>query len=339
MFTRKRRPSIRSSALLLSAVVLVVSTCWLAGAGCSRSRDAGRIRIALNWKPEPEFGGLYEALESGAFERRGLDVEVTGGPGAPVIQMVAAGKVPFGIVSADEVLLARANGARVKAVFATYQTCPQGIMVHASRGLSSLAQVFESGTLAIEPGVPFGEFLRRKYGFDRIKVVPYSFSIAPFLADPDMAQQCFVTSEPIEARRRGADPKVFLIADSGYDPYTAVVVCRDRLLEEEPERVAAFLDGLREGWHDYLVDPDRANAVMGKLNTEMDAETFRLGAAAQKSLIEIDDGVTVPVGSMRAERWTELAHQFVDLGLLEVALEPSAYFVDVAARAGSTPPE
>ena len=48
--------------------------------------------------------------------------------------------------------------------------------------------------------------------------------ITQFLADKDFAQQCFVFSEPVAAKHKGADTKVFLIADSGYNPYTGVVI-------------------------------------------------------------------------------------------------------------------
>ena len=36
---------------------------------------------------------------------------------------------------------------------------------------------------------------------------------------------------------------------------------------------------LREGWRSYLDDPAATNAVMGKLNREMDAKTFADAAA------------------------------------------------------------
>ena len=98
--------------------------------------DEPKLELALNWKPEPEFGGLFEAERIGAFAKRGLALERTGGPGAPVVQMVTARQVAFGIASADEVVLARDRGSDVVAVFATYQTCPQGLMTHAARGIA-----------------------------------------------------------------------------------------------------------------------------------------------------------------------------------------------------------
>jgi NitT/TauT family transport system substrate-binding protein len=316
----------RGRAAVLALVLL---------AGCGGAEDPGRVAIALNWKPEPEFGGLYEARRLGAFERRGLVLDVTGGPGAPVVQMLAAGDVGFGIASADEVVIARDRGVDLVAVFATYQTSPQGIMVHASRGLGSLAELFAAGgTLAWEPGVPYTRWLEHAYDLSRMKIVPYGYSIAPFLADPDMAQQVFVTAEPIAARRAGAEPEVFLVADSGYNPYTAVVVVRADRWREQAERVHAFVAALREGWRAYLDDPAPANALMGALNREMDAETFALGAAAQAPLIE--DGTTRAhgLGHMTLERWAELGRQLRTLGLLDHDPVPEACFVNVGG-AGS----
>ena len=68
-------------------------------AACAR-QDA-KLGLALNWKPGPEFGGIFEAERLGSFAKRDVEVARTGGPGAPVVQMVTAKQVSFGIASAD----------------------------------------------------------------------------------------------------------------------------------------------------------------------------------------------------------------------------------------------
>jgi NitT/TauT family transport system substrate-binding protein len=288
------------------------------------------LRLALNWKPEPEFGGLYEAQRAGLFERRGLALAVTGGPGAPVVQMVEAGQVELGIAAADEVVLARDRGTDVVAVFATYQTNPQGIMAHAARGATSLADLFaKGGTLAVEPGLPYVKFFEKRYDLSKWKIVPYGYSVAPFLNDPELAQQVFVTAEPIAARRQGADPKVFLIAESGFDPYAAVVIASGARVRDQRARIEAAVAALRDGWRAYLDDPAPANAVMAELNKEMDAETFRLGAEAQKPLIETEFTRAHGLGAMSLERWTTLAGQLRELGLLDGTPEAAACFVSL----------
>jgi NitT/TauT family transport system substrate-binding protein len=169
------------------------------------------------------------------------------------------------------------------------------------------------------------KWLERRYGFGSLQVVPYSYSIGPFLEDPRLTQQVFVTAEPIAARRAGADPRVFLIADSGYDPYTAVVITHGERLRSDRETVAALVAALREGWRAYLDDPAPANALMGPQNPEMDAEAFRLAAEAQEPLIEVADGA---LGSMRAERWATLAAQLQQLGLVAEPEPAERYFTN-----------
>ncbi|WP_426753928.1 ABC transporter substrate-binding protein [Myxococcus sp. Y35] len=323
---------------LLGCAVLLVA----AGA-CSRQKEEpkqgaqaapkasaapAKVKLALNWVPEPEFGGFYAARESGAFARHGLEVDILGGgAGAPVPQMVATGQAEFGISGADELLIARARGLDVLPLFAVYQTSPHAIMAHASRGAKNIADVLSSGTVALEPGLSYVAFLKKKYSFDKVKVVPYDGGVARFLADPNFAQQCFVTAEPIAAKRQGATPAVFMVADEGFNPYLAVVITRRQYWKEQPERVKAFVAAVREGWRAYLDNAGPTNAVMGKLNATMDAETFAAGAEAQKPLIETEETRARGLGTMNRERWEQLAQQLVELGLIEKAPSSDAFLL------------
>jgi NitT/TauT family transport system substrate-binding protein len=305
-------------ALLVLFLVLFGASCSRGAGGGSSKDGAAPIKVALDWVPEPEFGGFYAARESGAFRSQGLEVEIMGGgSGVPVVQMVASGQVDFGVVGAGEVLIARARGVDIVPLFATFQTSPQGIMVHASRGLTSLAGLFTTpGSLAIETGAPAETFLKKKYGFDNISVVPYDGGVSLFVANKSFAQQCYITSEPIAARKKGSDPAVFLLADEGFNPYVAVVVARRALWSEKPDRVKAFVRAARQGWATYLADPRPTNAVMGKLNTAMDADTFAAAAEAQKPLIETEQTRKSGLGSMTRERWETLGKQLVELGVI-----------------------
>lgn len=287
------------------------------------SIDAGaapptEVKLALNWVPEPEFGGFYAARESGAYTRHGLKVEIQGGgAGVPVLQMVATGRAEFGTVGADELITARARGADVVALFAVFQTSPQGIMVHASRKLQKLEDAFHSGTLGLEMGLAYASYLKKKFPWDGVKIVPYDGGVAHFLADPNFGQQCYVTSEPIAARQKGAEPKVFLIADSGFNPYTTVVITRRELLQKRPELAKAFVLATREGWREYLDHPTKTNALLGKLNASLDPVTLSAAAEAQKPLIESEETTQHGLGSMQRARWQTLADQLLDLKVIE----------------------
>jgi NitT/TauT family transport system substrate-binding protein len=323
-----------------STATLLASLCALAltlpacskksaeGTTSASSASPTKSVLVLNWVPEPEFGGFYAARETGAFEKHGLDVEIRGGgAGVPVVQMVATGQAEFGIAGADEVITARARGADVVPVYATFQTSPQAIMVHAARGYKTLGDALKTGTLALEPGLPYAAFLRKKYGGFGAAIVPYDGGVARFMVDPTFAQQCFISAEPLAAKKKGGDPQVFLVADEGFNPYTAVVIVKRSLVTEHPERVSAFVAATREGWSAYLADPRPTNLVMQKLNPSMDAETFEAAAAAEKPLTGSADVDAHGLGSMTRERWETLGRQLVDLGLLDHAPNVSEYLL------------
>jgi NitT/TauT family transport system substrate-binding protein len=311
--------------------VLLTVACVLA-VGCGKKDESApttapgtagtNIKLLLDWRPEPEFGGFYAAgLPGAAFANHQLNVAVSSaGEGAPTWQLLASGQADFATTAADQVLIARGQGADVVAIFTVYQTCPQGVMVHKARHFNSLADVFQNpGTLAAEDNA-WLHFCQAKFSPMKVSITTYAGGFAPFLAQADYSQQCFITSEPILAARQGSDPQTFLIADSGYNPYTTVVITRGDIARNQPQLMKQMTDACREGWRAYLDDPSPANAAMGKLNTEMDAQTFTDAAAAQKPLIDTPAGL----GMMTPDRWQALRAQLIDLKILTDANAPPA---------------
>ncbi|MBS1983753.1 MAG: ABC transporter substrate-binding protein [Bdellovibrionales bacterium] len=297
---------------------------------CSVSAGAqtSKIKIALNWKPEPQFGGFYAADVNGHFLKAQVPVELmVGGAGAPVSQLVASGKVEFGVVTGDEVVVGQERGLDLVALYASYQTFPQGIMVHKSRGLKSLAEVFaQDGTLAMQKGVPYTLFLEKKFSQKKVKIVPYVGGIAQFQKDTNFAQQCFVTSEPLSAEHIGADPQTFLIAEAGYNPYTTVLVARRDYVEHNRVVVEKVVKALRAGWEDYLKAPKETNLRMQALNPSMDLATFDASAKAQLPLVRTEATQKAGLGTMTEARWTELAKQLYDLKVIAKPHPGARYF-------------
>src|SRR5262249_58394424 len=70
----------------------------------------------------------------------------------------------------------------------------------------------------------FWQWLKAKYGYTDEQARPYTFSLAPFLADRNMCMQGFVTTEPFALRAAGADPVTFLLADHGFDNYPRLLI-------------------------------------------------------------------------------------------------------------------
>ena len=78
-------------------MLLMLLACGSSDDDGSTAVDPGtelqEIRLALNWFPEPEFGGFYEGALGGHYERAGFKVEIIpGGPGAPTRRCRARAK-------------------------------------------------------------------------------------------------------------------------------------------------------------------------------------------------------------------------------------------------------
>ncbi len=303
-------------------------------AGCDRAPSGEGVRLALNWKPEPQFGGFFQAQISGEYAKNGLNVEIIpGGAGTPTVQMIGAGTAEFGIVSADEIVIARDRGNDVVGLFAVYQDCPQGLMTRSERGFARIEDIFtHPGTVAMQKALPYARWLSRTVNFDNVTVVPSpGGDLTQFLSDPNFTQQCFLTSEPLAAGRRGIDTKTFLVKESGYNPYTTVLATSGAYLRKHPEKVAAMTAAVAAGWRQYLDDPAAANAAMQQQRADMDAQTFAESADAQKPLIL--GGDAAGLGHMSEARWSALIAQLKTLGDISGDIEPQACFVPVTIDA------
>ena len=148
---------------MVRLLTLVVVIGVVATIGCRNKNvvatSTPEIQLQLNWLPDAQHGGFFSALAEGHFEAEGLDVEIIpGGPGSAAIPKLATGRCDFAIGNADQVLLAREQGAEVVAVFAAMQNSPRCIMVHEKSGITSLEQL-SNLTLALGDGKAFAEYL------------------------------------------------------------------------------------------------------------------------------------------------------------------------------------
>jgi len=235
--------------------------------------------------------------------------------------MVGAGSAEFGLVEADELVVARARGNDVVGLFAVFQDNPLALMVHASRKFTSIGDIFQGGTLAIQRGLPYARLLQKQYSFDKVKVVPSpGGDLSSFLHDPMFVQQVFVTSEFLTAKRQGSDAQVFPVSLTGFNPYSGVVATSGDYLRKNPEIAKAMVAAMREGWRVYLDDSTPVNQRMNRLNPSMSRDGFAESAEAQKPLIENDETRRNGLGNMTRERWQTLIAQLKDLGDIQQAL-------------------
>ena len=302
------------------SVVLMLSVllgCSEAPTGPAGTPDAGPaapipVKIALNWFPEPEFGGFYEGVLGGHYADAGFDVEVIpGGPSAPTLELLGSGRAQVAITAADDLLLKRSRGIAAVGAWPGFQLNPLGLMVHEETGPADLAAIgtLDGAQVAIEVGGPFQTFLWKRFGWEgRVQAVPYGGSVGPFLVDPGFIQQAYVTSEPCVARAKGAKVRFLRASDAGWNHYGTLVAFAD----PPPPWAADFVRATQGAWEAYMAAPERANAEIARLNEQLTPELLNCVTEAQRPFINGEDGL----GAMSAARWTATAAALVEVGLL-----------------------
>jgi NitT/TauT family transport system substrate-binding protein len=308
------------------AVGLAIGLITLAHA--AQALDA--VTYGTNWKAQAEHGGFYQAVAAGIYEKYGLDVTIRpGGPQVNHSQLLAAGTIDFnmggGMFGAFNYVQ---NDIPMVAVAAMFQKDPQILMAHPDQGFETLADLKGHPILISQDArTGYWEWLKATYGFTDDQIRPYTFNPAPFLADESAIQQGYLSSEPFAVEREGGfTPKVFLLADAGYDPYSTTIETSWQLVEDNPELVQRFVDASIEGWYSYLYgDPSPANALIKRDNPEMtDAQiAYSIAKMKEYGIVDSGDALELGIGAMTDARWQHFFQFAADAGLYPADLDLS----------------
>ena len=290
------------------AVALLLTAC---GGGDNKAPPGHTaIRLATDWRAEAEQGGFYQALATGEYAKRGLDVRIIpGGPGVNVPLLVASGAVEMGIGSNSFVAMNLADqNVPVRAVAAYMQKDPQVLIAHPDVGIKSIADMKGHPILLDDTSkTAFWVWLKAKYGFTDDQVRTYTFNNAPFLADPRIVQQGYLTSEPYTIEKEAhLKPAVFLLADEGYPGYASMLLAPDSLIKSNPAAVKAFVEATAAGWKSYLYgDAKPGDALILKDNPEMTEDVLAQARDKMRTYGIVGDGTAAPIGAMTDARWAE----------------------------------
>jgi NitT/TauT family transport system substrate-binding protein len=286
-----------------------------------------KVTFGTDWKAEAEHGGYYQAIATGIYGKYGIEVMLRqGGPQVNHAQLLAAGRLDFDETPNSFLPLnfVKENIPMV-AVAAFFQKDPQVLIAHAGAGNDSLAAL-KGKPIMIGSDTRVGSwlFLKSKFGYTDDQIRPYTFNIAPFLADRNAVQQGYLTSEPLLIEKAGVKPVVFLLANEGYSSYGSVIETSRKLVEQKPDLVKRFVNASIEGWYTYLYgDAAPGNALIKRDNPEQTDELLAYAIAKIKEYGIVDSGDTVKsgIGAMTDARWRDFFEVMSKQGLYSAEMD------------------
>lgn len=318
--SRRNILKLGTGALLLSAPPII----------SARAQSLTKVSYQTGWLPQAEQGGFYQAAATGIYAQYGLEVDVRkSGPQMDITTPFLAGKTDFLESSGYTVLNLAAQKLPGVAIAAFFQKDPRVILSHPGQGNDKLADLKGKPILVATGGrQTYWLWLKNKFGFTEEQARPYTFSMAPFLADKKLSQQGLLTSEPFDIRAAGIDPVIHLLADYGFGNYASIVLTSPTMVKEKPDVAQRFIEATIKGWASYMNgDPSPANAIIKAQNPDMtdDKIAYTIKSMKEFGMLTGGDAGKLGMGAMTQERWKSFYEEQVAAGTQPAGLDLFSY--------------
>ena len=242
-------------------------------AGCGEKKDtlsAGGhsqpFTLMLDWQPNADHLGVYQALAEGDFARAGLDVhvEVPTDPATP-LQLVEAGKVDAAISYEPEVLLARNAGSPLVSVAAIVQKPLTSILSLPNKHIHSAANLRGKtvGTAGIAYQHAYLTTILGKAGVpaSSVKEVNVGANLVPAMLSGhvDATLGGYWNYEAIQLQQAGKRPSVIRMDQVGVPTYDELVLVVKRgTISDRTDFIRRFVQALARGYASAEANPTAA---------------------------------------------------------------------------------
>ncbi len=284
-------------------------------------------RILLTFIPNVQFAPFYLGIQHDVFSDAGFDVALQHLQEPEVLDLVAVGQANYGIVSGEQVILARSRGRDVVYVFEWFQQYPVALVHASDLDLSDLAALrglrigipgrfgaSYSGltTLLASAGLNETEIELNEIGFNAPEV---------FCLGAVDAAMVYSNNEPLQIRNLAAagecgdlnDVAVLTVASQVDLVSNGLIVNRGQL-DEAPAQVARMVGALRDALQIAIDNPAAAYlASLPYVDTLPGADTLVVAltdAAAQQQDFLADDPTRSEVAASRRALAEQLSEQF-----------------------------
>jgi putative hydroxymethylpyrimidine transport system substrate-binding protein len=300
-----------SVAAVIAAVALAATACGekketvTAPAGHTQS-----LTLMLDWFPNADHVGIYEALAKGDFEQAGLDVHVRvpSDPASP-LKLLAAGKVDAAITYEPELLLARNQNLPVASIAAIVQQPLTSIVSIGSKHIKHVSDL--RGKTVGDAGIAYQHaylttiLAHAGIAQSKVKEVNVGSNLLPAMlsGQVDATLGAYWNYEAIQLQQMGKHPNVIRMNQVGVPTYDELVVAvRASTLSQHPDEIRRFVQALARGYRAVRSDPAAAVQNLVSQNPGLDR---KLQLASVKATLPafFPSGAGKPWGWQDQSQW------------------------------------
>ncbi len=283
------------------------------------------VNLQLKWHHQFQFAGYYAAQQKGFYRAEGLDVNILeGGADISAADMVATDKAQYG-VSDSEILLSYAQGKPVVVFGAIFQHSPYILLSRFDSKINSPSDlVGKRVMLGNNQGTNQFKAMLLNEGIDlkRVQIIPHTWNIQDLISGKVDAMSAYITAEPNLMRTLGVNPGILKSASYGIDFYGDTLFTNQREVNENPERVAAFLRATQKGWLYALANKEEmAEAILRLDGVSKRGITLAVLLNEARDMEPLILPEIVEIGHINEGRWQHIAKELTNLGLIKKGLD------------------
>jgi NitT/TauT family transport system substrate-binding protein len=255
--------------ILIVLGALMLAACGPAATPTATPPSVRAIRLPMGYIPSVQYAPFYVADDKGYFKEAGLDITFDYSFETNGVQLVGVNELPFAVVSAEQVLLARAQGLPVVYVLAWFQKFPVAVIAKSDSGVVAPADLRDH--LIGLPTLDGANFIGLRALMAASGLAPeettltaLGFNQAPALAAGQVdAVVVYANNEPIRLAAQGEQLTTLLVSD--YVTLAANgLLTNETMIQNEPELVRGFVQAFTRGLADTLANPEEAYAISQK---------------------------------------------------------------------------
>jgi len=279
------------------------------------------ISLRLKWINQAQFAGFFIANSKGFYKENNLNVKIEpGGPNISPIQMVVSGANDFGIVGADQIILARNKGIPVVAIGIIYKQTPISLVSLKEKNITKPEDI-----VGKKIAVVYGNdevlykimLFKQKIDRSKLNEVAQIPDVSQLLTNQVEVKMVYEMNDPVLLKIQGKETNIIRFRDYGVDFYGDTLFTTEDMIKNHPDVVNKFVKASFKGWKYTIENPVEAIDETMRVNPNLNKQAQFGYLQTSIPIISKDD----KLGFSDIEIWENMQKELIGQKIISESIE------------------